>query len=306
MNIMYMGTPTFALPALDALAREHSVRAVFTRPDASSHRGKTLLPSLVKARALELDIPVYTPNSFYAQLDDCSPLFDGQGKRVVDAELIGSIEKYEPDLIVATAYGILLPPEILALPKAGCVNIHASLLPRWRGAAPIQRALLAGDEEVGVSLMRMEEGLDTGPYCAQASTSAVDKTYQQLIVELGVLGADLLLEHLDSIVNGEATWIPQDETLTTYADKIEKGSVDLDANLTVIQNYNRVRASTHHARCRSILFGKPAMILEAKPATEENKKSVYFKCSDGLLEILLLKPDGRKEMTGQAFLAGLR
>lgn len=306
MNIVFMGTPTFALPALDALAERFGVQAVFTRPDAPSHRGKTRLPSLVKARALELGIPVETPESFYTQLDDCAPLMDAEGGRVMDAEVLASIKKHNPDVIVVAAYGMLLTPEILTMPPAGCINIHASLLPRWRGAAPIQRGLLAGDEQVGVSLMRMTEGLDTGPYCAQAGIPTTDKNYQQLITLLGDLGAELLVQHLEAIVAGDATWTEQDESLVTYADKVNKGEVDLDAHLTVIENYNRVRASTHHARCRTTLFDKPVMVLEACPATEHNKKSVYFECSDGLLEILALKPDGRKEMTGAAFLAGLR
>lgn len=306
MNIVFMGTPTFALPALSTLAREHTVKAVFTRPDAPSHRGKEPLPSLVKARAQELGIPVYTPLSFYARYEDGSPLLDVEGRRVVDSEIIAQIEQCNPDVIVVAAFGLILPEEILSLPGAGCVNIHASLLPRWRGAAPIQRALLAGDEEVGVSIMQMGTGLDTGPYCAQGKTTAQKKNYQKLIVELGELGACTLLECLEAIVEGTAQWTEQDESLVTYADKVEKGSVDLDAGLTVAENYNRVRASSHHARCRSVLYEKPVMILEVQPASEQNKKGLYYECSDGFLEILSLKPDGRKEMSGAAFLAGIR
>lgn len=306
MNIVFMGTPTFALPTLSALAEEHTVRAVFTRPDAPSHRGKKPLPSLVKARALELGIPTYTPHSFTVRLEDGTPLFDTQGNRVVDAEIIAQIKECEPELIVVAAYGMLLPREVLEIPSVDCINIHASLLPRWRGAAPIQRALLAGDELIGVSIMRMQTGLDTGPYCLQSATPAAGKNYQDLIVEMGTMGAQLLLRNLDAIVLGKVCWQEQDESLVTYADKVEKGTINLDASLTVEQNYNRVRASSHHARCRSTFFDKPAMILEARPAQEEQGKGLYFTCSDGLLEILNLKPDGRKEMTATAFLAGLR
>lgn len=306
MNIVYMGTPTFALPTLSALAEHHEVRAVFTRPDAASHRGKKPLPSLVKARALELGIPVYTPESFYVSLEDGSPLLDCREARVVDAQILANIEACEPDFIVVAAYGMVLPEEILTLPRVACVNIHASLLPRWRGAAPIQRALLAGDELIGVSIMHMQSGLDTGPYCLQASTSAENKYYQELIIEMGQMGADLLVPNLEAIAAGEVTWTEQNEVLVTYADKVEKGSINLDSSLTVQENYNRVRASSHHARCRSTFFDRSAMILRAEPATEVNRNCLYYECSDGLLEILSLKPDGKREMTGAAFLAGLR
>jgi methionyl-tRNA formyltransferase len=306
VNIIFMGTPTFALPTLDAMASEHTVRAVFTRPDAVSHRGRRLLPSLVKARAEELGIPVYTPESFYASLGPCEPLLDTQGTRVADASVIADMQKYAPDLIVVVAYGMLLPAEILDVPAWGCLNLHASLLPRWRGAAPIQRALLAGDEQVGVSVMRMDAGLDTGPYCLQAQTAALGKTYPELIVEMGVMGAELLVPNLEDIVAGRVEWTQQDERFVTYADKVAKGSINLDPRLTVAENYNRVRASSHHARCRATLFGRPVMVLDARPARGLSDEGVYYGCVDGLLEILLLKPDGSREMTGAAFRAGLR
>jgi len=304
-----MGTPTIALATLDALAKEHNVAAVFTRPDAVSHRGSEKLPSLVKARAMKLGIPCYTPTSFYSSINKGTmrtPLFDKAGNRVVDASILADIRRAAPDLIVVLAYGMLLPKEVLEIPAYGCINIHASLLPRWRGAAPIQRALLAGDEEIGISIMRMQPELDAGPYCLQAQTSAIGKTYQELIVELGVMGAELLVPNLEAIARGEVTWVEQEESAVTYADKIEKGSIDLDASLTVEENYNRVRASSHHARCRAMLYDKQAMILETRPASEKDDKGVFFECSNGLLEILRLKPAGGREMTGTAFLAGLR
>jgi len=304
-----MGTPTIALPVLDALAKEHNVEAVFSRPDAVSHRGSEKMPSLVKARALELGIPCYTPTSFYSYVEKGTvrtPLFNSEGNRVVDAEVLADIRRSAPDFIVVIAYGMLLPKEVLDIPTYGCINIHASLLPRWRGAAPIQRALLAGDETTGVSIMRMQTELDTGPYCLQAVTPIADKNYQQLIVELGIMGAELLVPNLKAIAAGEVEWTEQDESAVTYADKIEKGSIDLDPSLTVTENYNRVRASSHHARSRATLHGKEAMILETRPAGTKEDKGVYFECSDGQLEILLLKPAGGRDMTGSAFLAGLR
>lgn len=301
-----MGTPTFALPALEALTRAYQVSAVLSKPDAVSHRGKTLMPSLVKARATELGIPVYTPKGFYARYDAHTPLLGTKGGHVIDADVLAQIKKHEPDVIVVAAFGLLVPPEILELPKYGCLNIHASLLPSWRGAAPIQRAILAGDEYMGVSVMRMEAGLDTGPYCLQAATPARNKSYQELIEEMGSMGAELICPNLEAIVAGEFDWTAQDPTLVTYADKLPKGAINLDEQLTVFENYNRVRASNHHARCRSVLFNKQVILTQARPATERESKKVYFECSDGLLEILKLKPDGSREMTGSAFLAGLR
>lgn len=301
-----MGTPTYALPTLDALAEKHDVRAVYTRPDAVSHRGKKPMASLVKARAEELGIPTYTPESFYVDHGHCGPLLYNEGERIVNAEILADIERSEPKLIVVAAYGMLLPKEMLALPEGGCVNLHASLLPRWRGAAPIQRALLANDEYVGVSVMRMEPRLDQGPYCLQASTPAEGKNYQQLIIEMGAMGAELLVPNLEAILSNEVIWTEQDEALVTYADKVEKGSIDLDPALTVVENHCRVRASNHHVRCRTTLHGKSIMILEARPAGDPSDRCLYFECADGLLEITLLKPDGSREMTGAAFLAGLR
>jgi len=301
-----MGTPTIALPVLDALATEHKVTAVFTRPDAVSHRGSEKLPSLVKAQATKLGIDCYTPSTFYASIDSKTPLFDKEGKRVVDAEILSTIKRAAPDIIVVIAYGMLLPTEILDIPKFGCINIHASLLPRWRGAAPIQRALLAGDEEIGISIMRMDIGLDTGPYCLQASTPAEDKSYQDLIIELGNMSAELLLANLDAIVAGDVEWIEQDDSAASYADKIKKGSIDLDPKLSTAENHNRVRASSHHARCRSTFYCRSAIILETRIVIEKTDKGLYFECSDGFLEILQLKPAGSREMTGVAFKAGIQ
>jgi methionyl-tRNA formyltransferase len=306
VNIVFMGTPTFALPTLDALAAEHNITAIFTRPDAVSHRGKQKMPSLVKARATELGITCYTPRSFYQNLNDGAPLFNKEGNRVVDATILADLKRSAPDLIVVVAYGMLLPSEVIDLPTFGSINVHASLLPRWRGAAPIQRALLAGDEQTGITLMRMETELDVGPYCLQAATSTQGKNYQQLIVEMGTMGAELLTQNLEAITSGELAWISQDNRLATYADKVQKGSIDLDPALTVLENYNRVRASTHHARSRTTILGKRIMVLEACPAKERHNKTLYYECADGALEIGLLKPDGGKQMTGTSFLAGLR
>lgn len=306
MNIIFMGTPTIALATLDTLAAKHNVAAVYTRPDAAWHRGSQKRPSLVKAHALQLGIDCHTPQSFFVGSDAASGFSAEGGNRVVDAEVLADIKDCDPDIIVVYAYGLRLPDEILAVPRYGCINIHASLLPRWRGSAPIQWAILTGDEQTGVSIMRMESSMDTGPYCLQAATLALHKSYSELIVELGQMSAELLVPNLEAIAAGKLEWTQQDESLVTYANKIPKGSVDLDPELTVEENYRRVLASSRHARSRTTLFGRPVLVYEAYPAEEQSDKRVYYECSDGLLEITILKPAGKREMTGAAFLAGLR
>jgi methionyl-tRNA formyltransferase len=293
MKVVFMGTPEFAVAALKALATDVSgrftVELVFTRPDAASGRGKAPVPSPVRVCAEERGIPVVTPPSFYATAEaprtqgDGSivlssppggarviaappppvPLFNVRGERVVDAEIIGRIAAVEPDFIVVAAYGIILPRQVLELPRFGCVNIHASLLPRWRGAAPIQRAILAGDERAGVSIMRMEEGLDTGAYCAVASTSVGEKNAAKLTAELAALGAKLLLETLPRIANGTAVWTEQDVDGVTYADKLSKRESALDPAVCAEANVRRTFASTPQAPARCVICGKSVTVLAA-------------------------------------------
>ena len=175
MRIVFMGTPAFAADILEEVAQQQDVVAVYTRPDAISGRGNKLEPSPVKATALKLGLPVYTPPTLRTE--------------AVQQELAA----FEPDVIVVAAYGAILPKEVLDIPRLGCFNVHASLLPRWRGAAPIERALLAGDEEVGVCIMAMEEGLDTGDYCISRSIEVRNQSAEALTAELAELGAQALL-----------------------------------------------------------------------------------------------------------------
>ncbi|RMG28821.1 MAG: methionyl-tRNA formyltransferase [Gammaproteobacteria bacterium] len=212
MRIVFAGTPEFAVPSLEALLESpHEVVAVYTQPDRPAGRGRRLTPSPVKQRAREAGVPVEQPGSLR------------------DPEVQRRLADYRPDLMVVTAYGLLLPREVLALPRRGCVNVHASLLPRWRGAAPIQHALLAGDTETGISLMQMEEGLDTGPVLAQAATPIGEhETAGELHDRLAVLGKRLLSEHLDALLAGSLTPVPQDDTEATYAPKLRKEAAELD------------------------------------------------------------------------------
>ncbi|MDR1082258.1 MAG: methionyl-tRNA formyltransferase [Coriobacteriales bacterium] len=332
MNIVFMGTPSFATSALKALAEDlegrFSVELVFTRPDAASRRGKALLPSPVRAYAEKSAIPVLTPHSFYAvsRNPEPAPLFDTVGRRVVDAEWLARIAATAPDFIVVAAYGMILPGEVLKLPRYGCINIHASLLPRWRGAAPIQRAILAGDERLGVSIMRMEKRLDTGAYCAVGEVEALGKNARELTEELARLGAELLVESLPRIADGSATWVEQDEDGVTYADKIEKYEMALDPFDSAELNLRRVLASTSQAPARCVIADRTVAVLDARLGVgaeeiagfEENgtdkgavlatfiKGQLLLTTADGSLEVTSLKPDGGKEMSAAAFAAGAK
>ena len=312
MNVVFMGTPEFAIPALWVLAQhpKYDVRAIFTRLDAISKRGMVLTPSPVKTTAEQLGLSalVHTPRSLYARDEQDNPLPPINGVRALDADVLAVFKQAAADFIVVAAYGLILPPAILALPRHACINIHASLLPRWRGAAPIQRALLAGDEKLGVSIMRIEEGLDTGPYCATVSTFANDKNATELTSELAQLGAQLLIDVLPDIATNTARWVEQDETKATYADKLVKHELALNSADLVITNLRRVRASSSQAPARCHVAGRSVTVLAARiPTTDEQQdpRRLLFACQDGNLEITELKPDGKRAMSASAFLSGL-
>lgn len=296
MRIVFMGTPEFAATSLRRIAHEHEVVLVVTRPDAVRSRGKALEPSPVKDVALELGL-------------DCV-----EAKRV-EAPLIEQIRSTAPDVIVVAAYGCILPDELLEIEGVPCVNIHASLLPRWRGAAPVQRAILAGDELTGVSLMQVVHELDAGAYCAQAELEIGDKNCDELLRELAELGAELLLAHLDDIVAGRAKWQEQDESQVCFAPKLEKTEVFLDPVCSAAENLRRVRAQSDTAPCRVRLGERNARVLEAKLLGEcpelaagelyVMKSRLALMCADGALEILSLRPDGKRDMSASAFVQGL-
>lgn len=306
MRVVFMGTPTFAATILEELLPHHEVVAVYTRPDAVRGRGKALVASPVKEVALAQGIPVHTPKT----------LRDEEEQRVLAA--------YNADVICVAAYGMILPKAVLDMPRLGCVNVHASLLPRWRGAAPIERAILAGDEQAGVCIMRMEEGLDTGAYCVCRSTDIDDKPSDALTDELANLGARALLTGLERLDAGRADWVEQDESLVTHADKIAKGELDLDPAKPAAENARFVQASSeaHPSRCQ--IAGKGVTVLQAKLVNPEDDaaadylgemsegcarfvmKRLFFGCSEGVLEITSVKPDGKKAMDAKAFAAGLQ
>ncbi|MFZ0468043.1 MAG: methionyl-tRNA formyltransferase, partial [Thiogranum sp.] len=206
MRVVFAGTPDFSVPVLQAILDSgHSVVGVYSQPDRPAGRGRKLKPGPVKQLALHYGLPVFQP----------AGLRDAAEQQV--------LARLEPDLMVVVAYGLLLPQAVLDIPRRGCVNLHASILPRWRGAAPIQRAILAGDRETGVSLMQMEAGLDSGPVLAEVRTPiAADETGGSLHDRLSQLAADLLGRHLDDLDAGSLQPLPQDDSRVTYAHKLDK------------------------------------------------------------------------------------
>lgn len=297
MRVVFMGTPDFAVPSLRELASRFEVVLVLTRPDAVRSRGKKLESSPVKAAALELDIPVMEATR-------------------ITPEVMDRLHEADADIFCVAAYGCILPDEVLNMAPLGIVNVHASLLPRWRGAAPIQRAILAGDERAGISIMRIGHGVDTGAYCAQASCSVAGKTADELTAELAQLGADLLCDTLPALADGTAAWTEQDESLVTHAQKISKAEMRLDPQESALINLHRVLASSDAAPARCIAAGKPVRIMRAVAADGDasmcaagelvcQSKRIYIGCSDGVLEVTSVKPDGKRQMDASAWAAGL-
>jgi methionyl-tRNA formyltransferase len=212
MRIIFAGTPEFAANTLEALlGTEHEICAVYTQPDRPAGRGRKITASPVKQLAVEHQIPVQQPLNFK------------------DEEATQILADYHADLMIVVAYGLLLPQAVLDTPKLGCINIHASLLPRWRGAAPIQRAILAGDKQTGVCIMQMEAGLDTGPVLAQAACPINDNDTAQILHDrLALLGAKTLLETLPNIIQLQQQAKTQDNALSCYADKLQKQEATID------------------------------------------------------------------------------
>ena len=295
MRIVFMGTPEFACPSLSAVSKSHDVVRVVTRPDAVRGRGKRLEPSPVKALAGELGLAV-------TEASRMTP------------EVMDELRAAKADLCVVAAYGCILPDELLEMFPLGCVNVHASLLPRWRGAAPIQRAVLEGDELAGASIMRVVHELDAGAYCAQVSTAVAGKTSSELLDELGHLGAEALVEAIGRIADGTAVWTEQDESLVTYAHKIVKAEMRLDPADGALANVRRVLASTDAAPARCEVAGKGVRLMRARTCDDAlaagevlvSHGRVALGCADGALEVLAVKPDGKREMQASAWAAGLR
>ena len=303
MRVVFMGTPKLAADILVELAQQHEVVCVYTRPDAVRGRGAKLEPSPVKAAAERLGIPVRTP------------------KTLRDAEEQAALVELAPDAICVAAYGCILPYEVLEIPRYGCLNVHASLLPRWRGAAPIERAILSGDEQTGVCIMRMEAGMDTGDYCICRSCDIGTMSCTRLTAELAEKGAYALLSAIYAIELGNVHWTQQDESQATYAPKIEKGELNCDPAESATVNLRRVQASSDAHPSKCMIAGKGVTLIAAKALDEEadaadalpgqgavafRAKKLYLGCADGPIEITEVKPDGKKEMSAAAFASGVQ
>ncbi len=275
-----MGTPPFAVPAFQALvAAGHDVIAVYTRAPQPANRGKALQKSAVHLAAEALGIPVHTPRTLR------------------DADEQAHLAALGADVAVVAAYGLILPQPVLNAPARGCINIHASLLPRWRGAAPIQRAILAGDTETGVTIMQMEAGLDTGPMIAKAATPTAGKTAGALTAELAGMGADLLVTAL----HGALVGTPQDEEGATHAPKIAKAEARLDFSRSAAELERAVRAYNPAPGAFFELAGERVKILAADTASGDLPPGVTgfglaIGTGDGVLQPTLIQRAGKPAM----------
>lgn len=300
MRIVFMGTPDFAVPSLKKLIEAgHEIVGVFTQPDKPKNRGMKLQPTPVKVVAQEAGIPVYQPVSL-------------KGDEAYDA-----LAALAPELIVVAAYGKILPKRILELPKLGCINVHSSLLPRYRGAAPINWAILNGDEVTGVTIMYMAEGLDTGDIISQRETPIdPNETVETLHDRLADIGADLLVETVASIADGTAQRIPQDDSLSCYAPMLGRELSPIDFANTAKHIHDQVRGLIPWPATTAVLAGETFKIfsVEETGVTSEkaagtilgvDKKGINVVCGDGkVLRILELQAPGKKRMRAVDYLRG--
>jgi len=297
MRVVFAGTPDFSVATLQAvLDSAHRVVGVYSQPDRPAGRGRKLKPGPVKALALRHELPVFQPDS----------LKDSASQQQLAA--------LEPDLMVVVAYGLLLPQTVLDIPTLGCVNLHASLLPRWRGAAPIQRAILAGDTETGVCLMQMEAGLDSGPVLAQVRTPiAADETGGSLHDRLSRLAADLLAAHLDDLATHRLQPQPQDESQVTYARKLDKREAALDWLQDAGQLERQVRAFNPWPVAQAQYQGQSLRIWRAVALEDDasgapgsvvsaGKQGIDVACGHGRLRLLEVQLPGGKRLDAAAFL----
>ncbi|HEY3646260.1 MAG TPA: methionyl-tRNA formyltransferase [Gammaproteobacteria bacterium] len=297
LRIAYAGTPEFALPPLEAIAGSgHALVGVWTQPDRPAGRGRKLTPSPVKQRALELNVPVHQPENFKTE------------------EAKQALRDAQPDVMVVVAYGLILPASVLAIPRYGCLNIHASLLPRWRGAAPIQRAILAGDAESGVAIMQMDKGLDTGDVLLERRTPIGDEDDSQVLHDrLAKLGATALMQVLDALPDVEPR--KQDPAGVSYAAKLSKEEAQLDWNRSALELSRAVRGYNPWPVAYTQYQGQPLRIWRARPLDSSTKTppgTVLVAGRDGIdvatgtgtLRILELQPPGGRVLSAADFANG--
>ena len=301
MKVVYMGTPDFSVGALEAIIKSgHEVTAVVTQPDKPKGRSKELQISPVKACALKYNLPVFQP------------------VKIKEAEAVAKLREYEADIFVVAAFGQILSKEILTMPKYGCINIHASLLPKYRGASPIQWAVLNGEEVSGVTIMQMDEGIDTGDILIQETvTLDAKETGESLFDKLAVCGADLIVKALDAIEAGKVTPVKQDEAASTHVGMLKKefGRMDFSQDAVVLER--KIRGLNSWPSAYTYLKGKTLKIWDADVVVADKgvkaqcgevcdvaKDSFFVMTGDGLLEIKEVQLEGKKRMDVKSFLLG--
>ncbi|MDC9615575.1 methionyl-tRNA formyltransferase [Xenorhabdus khoisanae] len=291
LRIIFAGTPDFAARHLTALlSSQHQVVGVLTRPDKPAGRGKKLTPSPVKVLAEEHGIPVFQPTTLRTE------------------ESQQWVIEQQADIMIVVAYGLILPQTVLDIPRLGCLNVHGSLLPSWRGAAPIQRSIWAGDQETGVTIMQMDAGLDTGDMLLKATCSIKNAdTSASLYEKLANIGPEALLDTLTLITSGKCQPEAQDSSLATYAAKLSKDEAKVDWNLPAIQLERCVRAFNPWPMSFFLIDDHPIKIWQAEAITEQtdqapgtiistDKKGIQIATADGILNITQLQPPGKKAM----------
>ncbi|MCW8845029.1 MAG: methionyl-tRNA formyltransferase [Gammaproteobacteria bacterium] len=296
LNLVFAGTPEFSVSALDALyAAGHQVSLVLTQPDRPAGRGRKLSPSPVKLRALELGLAIAQPESLHTE------------------EITRTLRDLQPDLMVVVAYGLIIPRQVLVIPRLGCINIHASLLPRWRGAAPIQRAILAGDSKTGVCIMQMDEGLDTGPVWLREKVDITDEdTGGSLHDKLAARGADALLSALPNILAGQPGPVRQQAEGACYARKLDKSEARIDWKDSATAIWLRIRAFNPWPVAETLYHGERLRIWSAipEPGPGEaapgrvlacDKKGVLVDTGEGLLRLLQVQMPGKRPVTAREF-----
>ena len=300
LKIIFAGTPDFAARHLDALlASEHQVVGVFTQPDRPSGRGNKLTPGPVKVLAQAHDVPVFQPKSL---------------KPEENQQLVADLQA---DIMVVVAYGLILPKAVLDMPRLGCINVHGSLLPRWRGAAPIQRALWAGDSETGVTIMQMDVELDTGDMLHKLSCPITpEDTSASLYDKLAELGPQGMLDTLDLLANGKAQPEVQDEAQVSYAEKLSKEEARLDWSLSAAQLERCIRAFNPWPLSFFLIEDQPVKVWQASVLPHQNKQpgeiihadknGIQIATADGVLNLLSLQPAGKKAMSAQDLLNSRR
>ncbi len=297
MRLVFAGTPEFARVALLALAEAgHDILAVLTQPDRPSGRGMKLQPGAVKQAAMQLGLPVWQPTSLR------------------DAATQASLSALDMDAMVVAAYGQILPQAILDLPRQGCFNIHASLLPRWRGAAPIHRAIAEGDTQTGISIMRMNAGLDTGPVCRMTALPILaEDTTGSLHDRLAILGGEMIVRALADAASGLLTCTPQPAEGVTYAAKIGREEAQLDWRLPATVLHRQIRAFNPAPGAFCFWQNQPLKCWQADVVTQSgepgrvlqsNADGIVVACGDAALALRVIQPAGGKRLTAAQFLSG--